>query len=84
MRLADEGQDVVFAKRVQLDVVDDHHFIVVGGEQRAIDDLFDTLFVAMAKVLHGFGCAHRGVEQAFAVWIFTESDEDLSIILGQG
>jgi hypothetical protein len=57
MGLADEGQQVMFAQRVQLDVGDDDHFIVVGGEQRAVDDLFHTLFIAVTQVLHGLGRA---------------------------
>jgi hypothetical protein len=37
----------------------------------------------VTQVLHGLGRA-RGVEQAFAVRVFTEADEDLAVILGQG
>jgi hypothetical protein len=62
---------------------DDDHFIVVGGEQRAVDDFFHTLFVAVTQVAHGLGRAHRGVEQAFAVGVFTEADQDLAVALRQ-
>ena len=84
MRFADEGQQVMFTQRIQLDVVDNDHFIVVGGEQRAVDDFFDTLFITVTQVLHGFGRTQRCIEQAFAVGIFAEADEDLAIVLGQG
>jgi hypothetical protein len=83
MGLADEGQQVMFAQRVQLDVGDDDHFIVVGGEQRAVDDLFQVLFIAVTQVLHGLGRALGGVEQAFAVGVFTEADEDLAVMVGR-
>jgi hypothetical protein len=36
MGLADEGQQVMFAQRVQLDVGDDDHLIVVGAKQRPL------------------------------------------------
>ncbi|MNG12131.1 hypothetical protein D3C84_957240 [compost metagenome] len=81
MRLADEGQHVMFAQRIQLDVVDDHHFIVVGREQGAVDDFLDTLLVTMTQVLHGLGRAQRRITQAFAIWVLSEPDEDLAIAL---
>ncbi|MNG28622.1 hypothetical protein D3C84_1139070 [compost metagenome] len=72
----------MFTERIQLDVVDNDHFIVVGGEQCAVDDLFDTLFVTMTEVLHGFGRPCRGVDQAFAIRVLTEPDENLAVALG--
>ena len=83
MSLADEGQEVVFAQGVQLDVADDDHFIVVRGEQRAVDDFLQGLAIAVAEVLHGLGRALRGVEQAFALRVFAETDEDLPVMLGK-
>ena len=81
--LADEGQQVVLAQRIQLDVLDDHHLVVVGGEQRAVDDLVQRLLVAVAEVLHGLGGALGRIQQAFAFGIFTEADEDFAVMLWQ-
>ena len=74
----------MFAQRVELDVGDDDHLVAVGGKQRAVDDLIHTLFIAVTQVLHGLGRPHRRVEQSFAVRVFTETDQDLAVILGQG
>jgi hypothetical protein len=56
--------------------------IVVGSEQRTVDDFFDTLVVTMAEVAHGLAGAPC-VEQAFAVRVFTETDQDLAVALRQ-
>jgi hypothetical protein len=40
--LADERQQVVFAQRIQLDVLDQHHFAVVGAEQGTVGDFFEV------------------------------------------
>ena len=75
--------EVMLAQRVQLDVLDDDHLIVVGGEQRAIDDVFNALLIAMTQVLHRFGGTFGRIEQAFAVGVFTQAHEDLTVMLWQ-
>ncbi|MNG23366.1 hypothetical protein D3C84_1079620 [compost metagenome] len=84
MGLADERQQVVLAQRIQLDVLDQHHFAVVGAEQRAVGDFFQGLLVAAAEVLHGLGGALGGVEQAFAGRVFADLAEDCRVVLFQG
>ncbi|MNE52576.1 hypothetical protein D3C80_1472520 [compost metagenome] len=79
--LADEGQQVVFAQRIQLDVLDQHHLAVVGAEQRVVDDLFQRQFVAVAEVLHGLGRAFRGVQQPFALRVFAETLENPTVVV---
>ncbi len=83
MRLADEGQQVVFAQRVQLDVLDDHHFIVVGGEQGAVDDFLQAALVTAAQVLHGLGGARWRIPQPLALGVFAEAGEYVAIMTGQ-
>ncbi|KAG1249111.1 hypothetical protein G6F68_013513 [Rhizopus microsporus] len=70
VRLADEGQHVGLAQRVQLDVLDQHDFAGVGGEQRAVDDFVQVLAVAAAQVAHGLGRAGGRVGQPFAGRVF--------------
>ena len=84
MGLADKGQQVVFTQRVQLDVLHQHHFAVVGAEQRAVGDFFEGLLIALAQVLHGFGGALGRVEQAFAGYVFAKLAKDLGVLLFQG
>src|SRR5471032_738419 len=83
MGLADERQQVMFAQRVQLDVLDDHHLVVVGGEQCAVDDFLDALRIAMTQVLHGLGCAFWGIQQTFAVRVFSQANKNLTVMLWQ-
>ncbi|MCY1458061.1 hypothetical protein D9M71_754130 [compost metagenome] len=75
---------MVFAQRVQLDVLDQHHFAVVGAEQGTVGDLFQCLFIAAAEVLHGFGGTFWRVEQAFAGGILAQLAKDRGVILFQG
>ena len=84
MRLADKRQQVVFAQRVQLDVLDQHHFAVVGAEQGTVGDFFQRLFIAAAKVLHCLGGTLWRVEQALAGNVLAELAEDRGVILFQG
>jgi len=74
----------MFAQRVQLDVLEDHHLVVVGGEQCTVDDFFEVLLIAMTQVLHGLGGALGGVDQAFAFRVFAQVLEDLAVMVGQG
>ncbi len=83
MRLADEWQHVVFAQRVQLDVLHQHHFAVVGAEQRAVGDFLQRLLVALAQILHGFGGALGCIEQTFAGNVLAELAKDRGVILFQ-
>ena len=36
MRLAEEGQQMVLAHRIKLNVLHDHHLVVIHIEQRAV------------------------------------------------
>ena len=73
----------MFAQRVQLDIGHDHHFVAVRGKQGTVDQGVQALLIAMTQVLHGFGCALGGVEQTFAVRVFTDIDEDFAVMPGQ-
>ncbi|MNV70843.1 hypothetical protein D3C71_1638270 [compost metagenome] len=70
MRLADEGQHVVFAQRIQFDVLHQDNFARVGREQRTVDDFVQVLRVATAQMAHGLGRAGGRIGQAFAGRVF--------------
>ncbi|MNU06466.1 hypothetical protein D3C72_2516730 [compost metagenome] len=71
----------MLAQRIQFDVLDQHHLAVVGAEQRVVDDLFQRQFIAVAEVLHGLGRAFRGVQQPFALRVFTEALENPTVVV---
>ncbi|MNE43351.1 hypothetical protein D3C80_1375210 [compost metagenome] len=83
MCLADKGQQVVLAQRIEFDVLDDDHFVIVGGEQCAVDHFFQAFLVAVTQVLHGLGRAFRRVQQTFAVGILTHANQDFTKKVGQ-
>ena len=83
MGLADKRQQVMFAQRVELDVLDQHHFAVVGAEQGTVGDFFECLFIAAAEVLHRLGGALWRVKQALAGDVLAELAEDRGVVLFQ-
>ncbi len=83
MGLADERQHMVLAQRVQLDVLDDHHLVVVGVEQCAVDDLVQRLVIAVAEKLHGLGGALRCALEAITLRLLSQVGEDVEVVFRQ-
>ena len=44
--LAEERQQVMLAEAVEVDVLDDHHLVIIDGEQRVVEDRVDVRRVA--------------------------------------
>ncbi|MNH13449.1 hypothetical protein D3C79_730210 [compost metagenome] len=83
MRLANERQQVVLAQRIQFDITDDDHLVVVRVEQCAVDYLLKALLIAMAQVLHGFRRARWRVQQALAIRVFADALQNFAVVSGQ-
>ncbi len=49
VRLAEERNEVMLALRVELDVFDDHHLVVIDVEERTVQNVFDLLIVALSE-----------------------------------
>ncbi len=83
MSLADEGQEVVFAQ--EYSSMSRTMTISSLSEANSAPLTISSrgLAIAVAEVLHGLGRALRGVEQAFALRVFAETDEDLPVMLGK-
>ena len=47
MRSAVKGDEVVLAEAVQTDVLDNHHFVVLLGEDRPVQDVIYVFFVTL-------------------------------------
>jgi hypothetical protein len=69
---ADERQQMVFAQRVELDVAHHHHLVVVGREDRAVDDRVEVLSIPLGEEGHGTRRTGGGIEQAVARRIFAD------------
>lgn len=68
---------------VQLNIPYDYHLIVIRFKQRVVDHLRQVLLVAVTQILHGFRRALGGVQQTFALRIFTDSLENFAVMPGQ-
>jgi len=76
VHFAEEGQHVVLAEAEHFDVLDDDHFVVGDGEERAFEQSFGVFGIAAGKKLHGLANPFRSLLKAFAVRVFAEADED--------
>ena len=68
----------MLAKAEHLDVLDDHHLVVIHAEQRALQDLLWVLAVALGEVLQRLRVAFRGLGQSFAVRLLAQADKHLA------
>ena len=62
--LAEERQQVVLAQAVEVDVLDDHHLVIIDGEQRVVEHRVDVGGVAARQKPQRFLDALRRVEPA--------------------
>ena len=68
--LAEEGQDVVFAQGVELNVLDDDDFASLVLKDGAVHDGVGVLAVAAGVLDECLGGAHGGLGETFAVRVF--------------
>src|SRR5262245_7974340 len=40
--LAEKGEEMMLTERVEIDVLDDHHLVVIDGEQCVVEDIVDV------------------------------------------
>src|SRR5690606_30444622 len=77
VRDAVERHQVVLARRVHLDVLDEHHLLVPEVERRR-EDVGRLLAQAREDLAVGARHAGRGVAQALAVRVLADGDEQLA------
>src|SRR5271157_4426916 len=75
---AEERQHMVLAKAEHLDVLHDHHLVVIHAVERALQDQLGILAVALGEVLQRLRVALRGLGQSFSAGLFAETDEHLA------
>ena len=73
-----EGQEMVLAEGVDLDVADDDHVVGGGLEDGAVEDLLGCLAVALREIGHRLGDALGGLLEAFTIGVLAELDEELA------
>ena len=80
--LAEEGQHVVLAQGIELDVLDDDDFAALVLEDGTVDDGVGVLVVAACVLDERFGGAHGRLGQTFAFWVFTDEFDDGAVVFG--
>ena len=78
VHFAKKGQHVVLAQAEHLNVLYDHHFVIVNAEQRALQDLLRVLAIAFGEILQRLGVTLRCLQQAFALGLFAQADQHLA------
>ena len=77
MAFADEGEHVMLAHRIEFNVLDKDHLLVLLVKYGGLDYLLSILPIALGEELEGFCHPLRGLQQAFTVGIFTQEGEYL-------
>ena len=80
VRLTEEGQNVVLAHRVELDVLDQHHMSIVLAEECRLNDLLGILVVTLCHKGHCLSHTFGSFEQTFAVGILAEQSQNLAVM----
>src|SRR5690554_4381961 len=83
MTLADKWQQMMLTQRVELDVLDQHHFIGLTLEHGSIDNFFQAFGITSGKKLHGLGSTLGGVLQPLALGVFTQPENKMAIKVGE-
>ena len=78
MAASEEGQHVVFAQAVDLDVAHNDHVVRMRLEDRAVHDLFRRLPIAAGQEGERFRHALGSPLQPFAVRIFAQLNQELT------
>ncbi len=72
MCTAEERQQMVLAKAIQLDVAHHHHVLVLLVEQRVADDVFDALTVPSRQPAQRLRHAQRRLDDPLAIRVLAE------------
>ena len=83
MRLAVEGEHVVFAQRVDLDVAHEHHLPVLLAEHSRQENVARILGVALGHESHCLGYPFGGFEQPLARGVFAQQPQNGGVVLTQ-
>ena len=75
MTLAEKRQQVVFAETVEVDVLDDHHLVIIHGEQRVVQHAVHVGGIAAREEPERFLDALGRVDEPFARRILSQLGE---------
>ena len=71
--LSSEWNHVVFAKRENVDILDNDQLVVVLVEDGAVDQVPNVLLIALGEVEHGLGISLWGLAKTFSLGILSDT-----------
>ena len=74
---AEERQQMMLAQAVEVDVLDDHHLVIIDGEQGVVEDRIDVRRIPAREEPQRFLDALGRVEQPLARRVFAKLREEL-------
>ena len=83
VRLPVKRKHVVFAKRIQLNILDDHHLFVLFVKFGRQQDFARIFIVTARQETHRLGDPFGRLDQPFAVGILAQQFEDRSVMFGK-
>src|SRR5271165_3260103 len=78
VHFAEERQDMVLAKAEHLNVLYDHHLVVIHAEESTPQDLFGIFPVAFGEVLQRLRVTLWSLRQSLAIRLFSQPHEHLA------
>ena len=79
-----EGEHVVLAERIELDVLDQHHLLVLLAEGGRADDFQRVGLVALREERHRLGHPFGGLDESFARRVLAQQAQNLGVVVLEG
>jgi hypothetical protein len=73
-----KGKHVMLTRRIEFDVAQQNHFIVLPGAKLSDEDFLRALFVASVNFFPRTNDPGRSLLQTFPIWIFTNSNKNFA------
>ena len=81
MGFADERHYMMLACRIQFDVLDQNHLLILFLEHGTAQNLRTVLHAAVGQELQCLGNPFRCLYQAFTLWIFSQKSEYFPVVI---
>ncbi len=79
MSLAEERKQMMLAHREELNVLHDHHLVIIDVEERIVENVRDVHRITAREELHGLLHALRCAHQSIARGVFAKTYEQFAI-----
>ena len=73
---SEKRQQMMLAERIEVDVLDDHHLVIIDGEQRVVQDVIDVCAIPARQESQRLFDTRGRAREPFTVGVFTELDQE--------